>query len=302
MTKVKLSLLLLAGAVSAAFCAGPSRPGPLAGDPGGVSPEALIEQLSSIPDYSVSLDTIPVTEADLLELEESGDLETYLFISSVSAQAPEPVNLGGNGSLTLTRYDNGQKATVRYRRADGTYDPEALVKLDYHMRCSLTGRQTHMSLKLIELLDAVEDKFGKRGLVLLSGYRTPKNNGQTSGAARRSLHMLGWAADIRIPGYSSTRVRNFARKKWVGGIGYYPYKGFVHLDVGKARYWAVSRPPRKKRIYRKAKHTGRVAQQRRAAPAAKAVKRAAPSRPAANSKAARSQVRVSSGKTSTRRS
>lgn len=293
MIKVKLSLLLLAGSAMSGFCAGPARPGPLTADANSISPEALIEQLSSIPDYSVSLDTIPVTEADLLELEEGEDLETYLFISSVSAQAPDPVHLGGNGSLTLTRYDNGQKATVRYRRSDGTYDPDALIKLDYHMRCSLTGKQTHMSVKLLELLDAVEDRFGKSGLVLLSGYRTPKNNGKTSGASRRSLHMLGWAADIRIPGYSSTRVRNFARKKWVGGIGYYPYKGFVHLDVGKARYWAVNRPPRKKRIYRKARHTGRVAQQRRSAP----VSRRVVAKPAA-AKAGRSTNKtvVSSGR------
>ncbi len=292
MTKVKLSLLLL-GLAAPGLCAGPSRLGPLAGNPGGVTPEALIEQLSSIPDYSVVQDTIPVTEADLLELEDGEDLETYLFISSAAAQAPDPVNLGGNGSLTLTRYDNGEKVTVRYRRKDGTYDADALIKLDYHMRCSLTGKQTHMSVKLLELLDAVEDRFGKRGLVLLSGYRTPKNNGKTSGAAKRSLHMLGWAADIRIPGYSSTRVRSFARKKWVGGVGYYPYKGFVHLDVGKARYWAVSRPPRKKRIHRRAKHTGRVAQQRRAAPAAKA---APQRRPAAAARPAPKTSRTSSSR------
>lgn len=265
LTKVKLLRFVPALAASAFFLLFPEpasaarRLGPLAGDYVEISSDTLLDQLSSIPDYNIVPDTVPVTEADVLELEEGEDAETFIFISSAMAQTPEPVNLGGNGSLTLIRYDNGEKLTVRYRGKDGTYDPEAFVRLDYHMRCALTGRQTHMAVKLVELLDAVEDKFGRRGLVLLSGYRTPKNNGQTSGASRRSLHMLGWAADIRIPGYSSTKVRTFARKLWAGGIGYYPYKGFVHLDVGKARYWAVGRPTRKRRIHRRAKQPRRVA-------------------------------------------
>ncbi|MCM2267583.1 MAG: DUF882 domain-containing protein [Elusimicrobiales bacterium] len=298
LTKVKDSLLLLPAAAAALFvlcgvaAAGPLLV-PLAAGNAEISPEALIEQLSSIPDYSITMDTIPVTEADLLEMEEGEDAEAYIFISSALAQTPAPVNFGGNGSLTLTRYDNGEKLTVRYRRKDGTYDPEAFVRLDHHMRCSLTGRQTHMAVKLVELLDAVEDKFGKKGLTLLSAYRTPKNNGKTPGSARHSLHMLGWAADIRIPGYSSAKVRTFARKLWAGGIGYYPYKGFVHLDVGKARYWAVGRPPRKRRVIRRAKQTRKVALKRPAA---------AGRRAAAAPKRAAKPARTASGKTAKTRS
>ena len=217
-----------------------------------------------------------MTEADVQELEEGEDADTYIFISSAMAQTPEPVNLGGNGRLTLIRSDNGEKLTVRYRLADGTYDAAALAKLDHHMRCSLTGRETRMSVKLIELLDAVEDKFGKKGLTLLSGYRTPKNNGHTAGAARHSLHMLGWAADIKIPGYSSTKVKKYGQRLWVGGVGYYPYKGFTHLDVGKPRYWAVGRPPRRRRFRRAPRHAParRTAAKRPATPAHK--KAAAP--------------------------
>jgi len=241
-----LLTLIFFAAFSAA--AGAQGLGPVTEDAIELSTTTLLEQLASIPDYAVTPDTTPVTEADVQELEEGEDSETYIFISSATAQTPEPVNLGGNGRLTLTRADNGEKLTVRYRRADGTYDGEALARLDHHMRCSLTGRETHMSVKLIELLDAVEDRFGKKGLTLLSGYRTPKNNGRTSGAVRHSLHMLGWAADIKVPGYSSTKIKKYGQKLWVGGVGYYPYKGFTHLDVGKPRYWAVGRPPRRRRI------------------------------------------------------
>ncbi len=287
LTNVKLfCFCALAWALAAPAAAAP-LPGPVTADDAEISTSTLLEQLASLPDFTVNPDSAPVSESDLMELEEGEDADTYIFISSALAQAPEPVNLGGNGSLTLTRYDNGEKLTVRYRRKDGTYDQDALARLDRHMRCSLTGRETHMSVKLVELLDAVEDHFGKRGLVLLSGYRTPKNNGRTSGAVKHSLHMLGWAADIRIPGYSSTKVKNFGRRLRAGGVGYYPYKGFTHLDVGKLRYWSVTRPPRRHRIrLRRAKPSPRVARKARPAavrhPAARAASRPAlKTRPAA---------------------
>ena len=238
--------------------------GPVQAEPLELKSFNLLEQLASIPDYAVAADTAPVTEDDVLDLEEGEDSETYMFISSAMAQTPEPVNLGGNGTLTLTRNDTGEKLTAHFRLEDGSYDGEALAKIDYLMRCRLTGRETRMSVKLIELLDAVEDKFGKKGLTLLSGYRTPKHNGKTPGAAKRSLHMLGWAADIKIPGYSSTKVKKAGLKLAAGGVGYYPYKGFTHLDVGKVKYWVVRRPPRRRARRRTNNSSVRKSARRRA--------------------------------------
>jgi len=229
--------------------------GPVTAEPLELNSPALVDQLAYIPDYSAEPYTGPVTEDEVMDIEEGEDAEEYLYVSSGLAHAPAPVNLGGNGSLTLTRADTGEKITVHYRRADGSYDGDELKMLDHAMRCSLTGHEIQMSVKLIELLDAVEDKFGKRGLTLLSGYRTPRNNHRTRGAARESLHMLGWAADIRVPGYSSTKVKTYARKLGVGGIGYYPYKGFTHLDVGRSRYWVMQRPARRSKARRRPAHS-----------------------------------------------
>ncbi len=269
----------------AAFSAVPllaQSPGPITAEPLALNSANLLEQLASIPDFSAEPDTTPVTEEDVRELEEGEDADAYLFISSGMAHTPEPVNLGGNGKITLTRNDNGEKINVRYRLPDGSYNSAALAKINHFMRCRLTGREITMSVKLIELLDAVEDKFGHRGLVLLSGYRTPKLNGRTRGAARHSMHMLGWAADIKIPGYSSTKVKKYGLKLRVGGVGYYPYKGFTHLDVGKVRYWVVSRPPRRRRVRRKRKRVPvhKTAPRRPAHPARRA---AAPHKPAKTS-------------------
>ncbi len=204
-------------------------------------------------DIAVSTVTVQqeTTEDDVRDLEDAEDSAADIFISTAAPlEPPPPENLGGNGRLTLTRRDTGEKINARYRSKDGTYNQAELDRINRLMRCSLTGQETPISVKLVELLDAVEDKFGKRGLILLSGYRTAKLNGQIPDAAKKSLHMLGWAADIKIPGYSSTRVKKYALKRGIGGVGYYPSKGFTHLDVGKVRYWVVKKKPRKRHARR----------------------------------------------------
>jgi len=228
--------------------------GPVAGPTVRLSSAPLLELLSSIPDYSA--DRIPsavqeITEDEVADLEEGEESEADVFISSALAHVPEPVNLGGNGSLTLTRQNTSEKINAHYRNKDGSYNPAELARINHIMRCGLTGKETEISIKLVELLDAVEDKFGKKGLTLLSGYRTPKFNITIPGAAKRSLHMLGWAADIKIAGYSSTKVKKYGQKLRIGGVGYYPNNGFTHLDVGAPRYWVVKRPVRRRHYPRK---------------------------------------------------
>jgi len=191
-----------------------------------------------------------VTEAELVELEE-GDPETYIFIHGTGAHPPAPVNMGGDGRLSLTRPDLRAQVSAVYRKSDGSYDQGEIARIERLMRCSRTGKQTPVSVKLLEILDAVEDKFGGRGLTVLSGYRSPRFNKALPGAARWSLHMLGWAADIRVPGRGAAEVADFAGKLGGGGVGYYPDAAFVHLDSGRPRSWQVKRKPRAKPPARK---------------------------------------------------
>jgi uncharacterized protein YcbK (DUF882 family) len=60
----------------------------------------------------------------------------------------------------------------------------------------------------------------------------------TRGVAKNSYHTKGQAADIRVPGSSTKKVRNTARALRVGGVGYYPRSGFVHVDTGDVRTWS----------------------------------------------------------------
>lgn len=220
---------------------------PILAKPGKVPFAAASLTLPAAPKTSVSIcegtSTVVVladpTEDDVRDIEEDDDDEIDIYVSTSVTVPPPPRNLGGDGQITIHRRDNGEQITVRYRKNDGTYDYEELAKINHIMRCSITGRETQMAVLLVEALDSVEDRFGAREITLLSGYRTPELNRVVPGAAKNSLHMLGWAADIRIPGRNVTAVKNFALTLGVGGVGFYPSMGFTHLDVGRIRYWVT---------------------------------------------------------------
>jgi uncharacterized protein YcbK (DUF882 family) len=79
---------------------------------------------------------------------------------------------------------------------------------------------------------------------IISGYRSAQTNamlrergGATTGVASHSLHMDGQAIDIRVPGVKLERLRDAAKSLKIGGVGFYPDLDFVHVDVGRVRYW-----------------------------------------------------------------
>ena len=62
---------------------------------------------------------------------------------------------------------------------------------------------------------------------------------RTRGVAKHSLHIEAKAIDIRIPGIRTRDVAQVARALQSGGVGYYPRRNFVHLDVGDVRTWTA---------------------------------------------------------------
>ncbi len=75
-----------------------------------------------------------------------------------------------------------------------------------------------------------EGNFGKK-IVMNSGYRDPFHNAKNGGASD-SYHMKCMAADFFIPGVPKERLIAFARSTGVvGGLGCYPGKSFIHIDV-----------------------------------------------------------------------
>ncbi|MEF3279535.1 MAG: DUF882 domain-containing protein [Elusimicrobiota bacterium] len=197
-----------------------------------------------------------VDENDIKEIEESEEFDEISDLFKLIE--PKPVNLGGNGNLTIIRKDTREKVSIKYRNKDGSYNQSEMEKAAYVMRCSLDGSKRNIPAMLLEILDAIEDKFGKRPIILLSGYRTKPLNDITPGSAKRSMHLIGWAADIRIEGVSSRKIRDFARKLKAGGVGYYPKLGFVHVDIGKVRYWERYQYSKKRKFYAKKKRARKL--------------------------------------------
>lgn len=77
----------------------------------------------------------------------------------------------------------------------------------------------------------------ERPIVVTSAFRHQLTNAATEGAARNSQHTRGQAVDIVIPGVAAERVSQFAQWLRAGGVGFYPSRGFTHIDGGSLRAW-----------------------------------------------------------------
>jgi uncharacterized protein YcbK (DUF882 family) len=60
---------------------------------------------------------------------------------------------------------------------------------------------------------------------------------ESGGVAANSLHTVGKAIDIRLPGRRLADLRRAALTLQLGGVGYYPKSDFVHVDSGRIRAW-----------------------------------------------------------------
>ena len=92
------------------------------------------------------------------------------------------------------------------------------------------------------LVDALQELRDLAGLPVrvTSGYRCSEHN-RAIGGATRSQHLLGTAADIVVIGMTPAEMYRLAEDIEAfhnGGIGVYPDKGFIHVDVrdGRARW------------------------------------------------------------------
>ena len=143
-------------------------------------------------------------------------------------------------TLDAARFTSEQ-LTVTYW-SDGAYKREALNKLNHFLRDSKTAEQTEMDPLVFDVLWHTMQQTGYSGTVeVLSAFRSPETNAWLAsvsrGVARDSQHMNGNAMDIRFPGVPVFKIRQAARSLQMGGVGFYPRSGFVHLDTGPIRYW-----------------------------------------------------------------
>jgi uncharacterized protein YcbK (DUF882 family) len=154
---------------------------------------------------------------------------------------PSRAAVTGARGLSFNNLHTGEKLAVDYWE-DGAYLPQALGSINRLLRDFRTGEVHSIDVGLLDLLTTLRAKLEtKEPINVISGYRSPTTNGKlhegSSGVAVNSLHMTGSAIDIAIPGRSLNTVRKVALDMGRGGVGYYPKSGFVHVDVGRVRFW-----------------------------------------------------------------
>lgn len=128
---------------------------------------------------------------------------------------------------------------------DGAYVPDALEAVNRVLRDYRTGEAHEISPKLLDLLNLLSGRLeSAERFQVICGYRSAATNAalraRSSQVATASLHMVGQAIDIRLPGVDLARLHAAALDLGVGGVGYYPTSDFVHVDVGRVRQWSGS--------------------------------------------------------------
>jgi len=152
-----------------------------------------------------------------------------------------PFAITGDGRISLSDTHTGEVISVVYRNADGRYNEAAIKAIHHTLRCHGDGEKIPISLKLVELVDNIQDHFGADVIRVVSGYRSDSYNAalrrRSSRVAHRSLHIQGLAMDIRLPGVNKADLARYARSLEAGGVGLYRRSRFVHVDVGPVRNW-----------------------------------------------------------------
>jgi uncharacterized protein YcbK (DUF882 family) len=155
---------------------------------------------------------------------------------------PDAVAASPPGRLALYNTHTPETLDATFRDVSGRCDPRALAAIDHVLRCHYTGRAARIDLAVLDFLNAVDRRLGgDHEIHVISGFRSAEYNAwlirHGHGVARRSLHLVGKALDVRFPGVALRTVRDTARALGFGGVGYYPASDFVHLDSGPPRSW-----------------------------------------------------------------
>lgn len=151
------------------------------------------------------------------------------------------VTRGKEKALSFYNLHTGESLRTVYWTSDG-YDAAALGQINYILRDFRANEVKPIDVRLLDLLHALRQRLDtNEPYQVISGYRSPATNAMlhanSEGVAAHSLHIDGKAIDIRVPGRDLSELHQVALSMRGGGVGYYPRSDFVHVDVGRVRFW-----------------------------------------------------------------
>jgi len=172
-------------------------------------------------------------------------LRTGLSLAAASATFTLPAlahaDAYGARKLGFKHLHTGETLDVAYWE-NGAYVPGALTQVNHVLRDWRTDQVHVIEPKLLDLLTALQARLGQsERFDVICGYRSPATNAMlhehSDEVAVHSLHLVGEAIDIHLPGVELSRLRDAAMGLGLGGVGYYPESDFVHVDIGRVRHW-----------------------------------------------------------------
>jgi uncharacterized protein YcbK (DUF882 family) len=158
--------------------------------------------------------------------------------------APALVGLKAVNARTLS-FDcvyTGEHLNAVTYWAEGRYVPGALAQISRALRDDQADEVHAIDPKVLDVLHRTRAMLDTDGpFRIFCGYRSPQTNAALHRldpeVAVHSLHMQGQAIDLVMPGRSLRELHAAALALKMGGVGYYPDAGFVHLDSGRVRQW-----------------------------------------------------------------
>lgn len=175
-----------------------------------------------------------------------------LALGAWSFAGTSPSVAGGETrTISLYHIHTKESLTITYMK-DGRYIPSAMNKINYLLRDWRRNEPITIDPRTLDLLYELHADLGStQPIHIVCGYRSPRTNAFLKKIGRhvatKSQHMKGKAIDFYFPDVPTTKIRNSALVRQVGGVGYYSSAGgptgFLHIDSGNVRHWGPGMAP-----------------------------------------------------------
>lgn len=123
-----------------------------------------------------------------------------------------------------------------FRKNEDTQLSDHFNSLEFDCHCDYpTCRVTYIESDLIDYLEKKRALFAPHPIKIMSGFRCVAHNNNIGGKLG-SIHLVGKAADIQIPGHNMIDLAHHFED--ADGLGRYPGRHFLHVDLRgyKARW------------------------------------------------------------------